>query len=65
MRAAKVLYKDEEAGVLTQHDDGSMELMLSKSTSVEKMIAASFLNESTKKNYWQSYQGRMVQLMKV
>jgi len=23
MRAAKVLYKDEEAGVLTQHDDGS------------------------------------------
>ena len=23
MRKAKVLYKDEEAGVLTQHDDGS------------------------------------------
>lgn len=23
MRAAKILYKDEEAGVLTQHDDGS------------------------------------------
>ncbi|MGO3183844.1 MAG: HipA N-terminal domain-containing protein [Aequorivita sp.] len=23
MRAAKVLYKDAEAGVLTQHDDGS------------------------------------------
>jgi len=42
-----------------------IEQMLSKSTSVEKMIAASFLNESTKKNYWQSYQGRMVQLMKV
>lgn len=23
MRIAKILYKDEEAGVLTQHDDGS------------------------------------------
>ena len=23
MRRAKILYKDEEAGVLTQHDDGS------------------------------------------
>ncbi|MDO9152416.1 MAG: HipA N-terminal domain-containing protein [Paludibacter sp.] len=23
MREAKVLYKDEEAGILTQHDDGS------------------------------------------
>lgn len=23
MRVAKILYKDEEAGVLTQHDDGS------------------------------------------
>ncbi|MCK9207027.1 MAG: HipA N-terminal domain-containing protein [Salinivirgaceae bacterium] len=23
MRKAKILYKDEEAGVLTQHDDGS------------------------------------------
>ncbi|MDT8417749.1 MAG: HipA N-terminal domain-containing protein [Lutibacter sp.] len=23
MRTAKILYKDEEAGVLTQHDDGS------------------------------------------
>ena len=23
MRQAKILYKDEEAGVLTQHDDGS------------------------------------------
>lgn len=23
MRAAKILFKDEEAGILTQHDDGS------------------------------------------
>jgi len=39
--------------------------ILSKSDLVEKMVTASFLNESTKRNYWQSYQGRLKQLMKV
>jgi serine/threonine-protein kinase HipA len=38
--------------------------MLSKSTLVEKMISSSFLNEKTKRNYWQLYQGRLKQLMK-
>jgi serine/threonine-protein kinase HipA len=42
-----------------------MELMLSKSDLVEKMVAASFLNETTKRNYFQSYQGRLKQLVKV
>ncbi|MFZ4414520.1 MAG: HipA domain-containing protein [Bacteroidales bacterium] len=37
-------------------------LMVSKSTLVEKMISASFLSESTKRNYWQSYNGRLKQL---
>lgn len=41
-----------------------MTLMLSKSTIVEKMVSASFLNDSTKKNYWQSYNGRLKQLSK-
>lgn len=41
-----------------------MELMLSKSALVDKMIASSFLNDSTKRNYWQSYQGRLIQLSK-
>jgi serine/threonine-protein kinase HipA len=44
--------------------DELMTLMLSKSDSVEKMIAASFLNTATKRNYWQAYQGRLKQLMK-
>lgn len=39
-------------------------LMLSKSDLVEKMVIASFLNESTKRNYWQSYQGRLKKLLK-
>ncbi|TDB61435.1 type II toxin-antitoxin system HipA family toxin [Arundinibacter roseus] len=39
-------------------------LMTSKSDSIEKMVAASFLNENTKRNYLQSYQGRLKQLIK-
>jgi len=42
-----------------------MTMMLSKSDSVEKMVTASFLNDSTKRNYWQSYNGRLKQLSKV
>ncbi|MEI6139174.1 MAG: HipA domain-containing protein [Mariniphaga sp.] len=41
-----------------------MVLMLSKSELVEKMIKASFLNDTTKRNYWQSYNGRLNQLSK-
>jgi serine/threonine-protein kinase HipA len=40
-------------------------LMLSKTDKVEKLISASFLNDSTKRNYWQSYNGRLKQLVKV
>ena len=42
-----------------------MRMMLSKSDIVEKMVAASFLIDSTKRNYWQSYNGRLKQLSKV
>jgi len=38
--------------------------MLSHPEAVEKMVAASFLNDSTKRNYWQAYQGRLKQLGK-
>lgn len=38
--------------------------LLSKSAMVEKMIAASFLNESTKRIYLQAWQGRIKQLLK-
>ena len=39
-------------------------LMLSKSDQVEKMIAASFLNEKIKRNYWQAYKKRLKMLSK-
>ena len=38
--------------------------MLSKAIKVEKMIADSFLNESTKGNYLQAYQQRLRRLAK-
>jgi serine/threonine-protein kinase HipA len=39
-------------------------LMLSKSEAVEKLIASSFLSETTKRNYLQGYQSRLKQLRK-
>lgn len=54
----------ENAGVNEKTLNSIFSVMLSKSDLVEKMVAASFLNDSTKKNYWQSYQGRLKQLMK-
>ncbi len=41
-----------------------MTLMLSKSAMVEQLITASFLNDSSQRNYWQSYNGRLKQLLK-
>lgn len=38
--------------------------MLSKSDKVEKMITASYLNDTTKRNYWQAYKTRLKQLLK-
>lgn len=42
-----------------------MSFMTNKSVLVEKLIASSFLNEATKRQYLQSYQGRIQQLIKV
>lgn len=44
--------------------EDTMALMLSKSDLVEKLIAASFLSDTTKREYLQGYQGRLRQLMK-
>lgn len=41
-----------------------LNLMLSRSEIVEKLVGVSFLNETTKRNYLQSYQGRLKQLAK-
>lgn len=38
--------------------------MVSHSEQVEKLVNSSFLDSSTKRNYWQAYQGRLKQLAK-
>jgi serine/threonine-protein kinase HipA len=55
----------EQAEINKIFFDKIMELMLSKSDSVEKLIAASYLNDATKRTYWQHYQARLKQLLKV
>jgi serine/threonine-protein kinase HipA len=55
----------EKAEISEKIFEDVMTLMISKSDLVERMVAASFLNESTKRNYWQSYCGRLKQLEKV
>ncbi len=54
----------EEAGMNEKIFNDILSLMISQSESVKKLIDASFLNENTKRNYWQSYQGRLKQLIK-
>lgn len=54
-----------KSGVSEKGFNDMMLLMVSKSDLVEKMINASFLNDSTKRCYWQTYQGRLKQLIKV
>ena len=54
----------EKAGISEKTFQEIMAWMISRSDLVEKMVAASFLNDTTKRNYLQSYQGRLKQLTK-
>jgi len=54
----------EKAEISEKTFHNIMEMMISKSELVEKLIEASFLNKTTKRNYLQSYQGRLKLLTK-
>jgi serine/threonine-protein kinase HipA len=54
----------ENAEISTKVFNDIMTLMISKSMLVEKMISACYLNEPSKRNYLQSYYGRLKQLLK-
>ena len=54
----------EQAGIAKKVFNETMELMLSQSDAVERFTVSSFLNETTQRNYWQFYQGRLKQLKK-
>jgi serine/threonine-protein kinase HipA len=53
-----------QAGIPEKLYQDSLAMMLGQSVLVEKLVAASFLKDSTRRNYWQSYQGRLRQLKK-
>jgi len=54
----------EQAGILKTSFDAILQVMLSGSEKVQELTFASYLDTSTKRSYWQSYQGRMRQLKK-
>jgi len=54
----------QKVGIKEKTFNNMMVLMLGKSDIVKKFIEASFLNERTKRNYWQSYQKRLKRLAK-
>ncbi len=54
----------EKAAINKKTFQAIMSLMTSKSDSVKKLVALSFLDDATKRNYFQSYQRRLKQLVK-
>jgi serine/threonine-protein kinase HipA len=51
----------EQTGIVEKVFNDIKSSILTQSSPVENMIASSFLNESSKRNYWQSYQSRLKQ----
>lgn len=54
----------DHAGLSEKQAADTFNLLTSRSERVENLIAASFLNESTKRNYWQAYLTRLKQMTK-
>lgn len=54
----------EHAGLSEKQANDTFSLLASGSDQVENLIAASYLNESTKRNYWQAYLTRLKQMTK-
>jgi len=54
----------KQAGIAESVYTEILNTLQTKSDQVEKLINSSFLNEKTKRNYWQSYSGRLKRLMK-
>lgn len=53
-----------QVGIPKKLFDNMLLVMLEQSAAVEKMVAASFLNLSTRRNYWQAYRRRWKLLSK-
>ncbi|MCO5945748.1 type II toxin-antitoxin system HipA family toxin [Mucilaginibacter flavidus] len=55
----------EHAGISEKVFGEMMEFMLSQSEAIERFTFSSFLDETTRRHYWQSYQARLMQLQKI
>jgi len=58
------LVLSDKAGLNEKHVNEIIQLLTSGSEKVERLINASYLNKSTKSNYWQSYQRRLKLILK-
>lgn len=54
----------QEANISTHTTTRILQDLISQSTAVEKLVKASFLDEKTKRHYWQAYQSKLKQLTK-
>ena len=54
----------DQAGISQASFDAIRQVMLSGSDRVQELTFSSYLDDTTKRSYWQSYQGRMRQLEK-
>jgi len=52
----------EHTGISEKQAKNTFNLLTSRSEPVEKLVAASYLNESTKRNYWQAYLTKLKRL---
>ena len=50
------------AGLSLKQVNDTFAMLTSRSDKIATLLAASFLNEKTKRNYWQAYQGRLKKL---
>lgn len=55
----------EQAGISRSSFEAIRKSILSNSDKVQELTLASYLDETTKRDYWQSYQGRLRQLEKM
>ena len=54
----------EHAGLSEKQATDTFNLLISRSERVENLVAASFLNDGTKRNYWQAYLTRLKRMTK-
>jgi serine/threonine-protein kinase HipA len=54
----------EKTGLSEKPVNDIIQLLTTQSDKVERMINSSYLNKSTKSNYWQAYQKRLKLILK-